>query len=593
MLVLFVFGSYVKDIGSNVFYVGLTDIPHDPYALHTKKSDTQNIYSGIIPEKTLSRKNLIEYFDKIKQSEDPDTIIILSKSNKLSEKAPVVTHSQVYEFADADVLPDNLLIDILAKKSFISLDEEFFDEQENIAEVVSYIPDVFKNARTVNLFITPQAEAQDTYHLSRALHQLTNSVNKNILVVGLTDWSLFDDPHVRDLRYAKTKRVIENSEISRIKDIDITAPEIVKVILYYNHFRKSKDGVFLKNADKSPQESASGAPEYIYFKMQAEGHADNKTITFLAFGDVMLDRYVRVLMDKNGLNYPFEKIAKDPNNFMKGVDFIHANLEGPIKEVYVPTSKSIAFRFKPDITQVLKNAGINIVTIANNHALDQGWGGREDTIKFLKETGIMYFGHPKNEADGNDHVSKINDTKVAFAGFDDTIFRLDFEKTSEYIKDLKNKNDYVVVSVHWGREYIHTPTQRKIDMAHMFVDSGADIVIGHHPHVVQTMEIYKGVPIFYSLGNFVFDQYFSEATQEGLAIGGILKGNKLTIYLFPYRLPESQPQLMIHEEKKAFFEKFIRWGDYSEELKNSIREGKIELKKQRGIMENYTSRMER
>lgn len=571
MLVLFVFGSYVKDVGWNVFHVSVTDVSYDPYAVYIKRSGPQEIYGGIIPHKTLSERKLTDYFREIKRTEEPDTVIIISKSDKLSEKTPIVTHRQTYEFFNANVFPDNFLIDTLVQKSFVSPDESFFDEQGSVAEVVSCVSRVFENARTITLFITPGAGARDIYHLSRALNQLTDSVNKNVLVIGLTDWSLSDNPNVRDLRHAKTKRVIGNFEISRIKDIDITSPEVTKVILYYNHFRKSKDAVFLKSAGESAGDEAG----YVYFKTHDEDRADSNAVTLLAFGDIMLDRYVRVLMNTHGLDYPFENITKEPDNFMKGVDFIHANLEGPIKEVPVPTSKSISFRFKPDITQVLKNAGINIVTIANNHALDQGWGGREDTMKFLGEAGIMYFGHPKNEIEENHYIAKINDTTIAFAGFDDTIFRVDFEKTAEYIKYLNQKNDHVVVSVHWGIEYVHTPTQRKIDMARMFVDSGADIVIGHHPHVVQTMEIYKGAPIFYSLGNFVFDQYFSEATQEGLAVGAVLENEKTTVYLFPYKLPKSQPELMTPDERKAFFEKFISWGDYPEELKKGIREGRI------------------
>ena len=135
----------------------------------------------------------------------------------------------------------------------------------------------------------------------------------------------------------------------------------------------------------------------------------------------------------------------------------------------------------------------------------------------------------------------------------------------------------MIVSVHWGVEYTHNPGQRQKDLAHMFIDSGADIVFGHHPHVIQTMEIYNNKPIFYSMGNFVFDQYFSTDTQEGLSVGLVLEKGKTVLYLFPYSIPRSQPTLMAGDDKINFFEKFISWGDYDEDFKNRIRMGKIEI----------------
>lgn len=301
-------------------------------------------------------------------------------------------------------------------------------------------------------------------------------------------------------------------------------------------------------------------------------------VSMLSFGDLMLGRYVRTLMDQNGLYYPFEVIAPvGEDSFMHDYDIVMANLEGPIKEHYVPTSKSIAFRFKPDVVWEIQKAGIDIVSLANNHALDQGWGGREDSKKFLTEAGISYFGHPKNEVEDNVAYMIKGGRKFAFLGFDDTIFKINPEVAAEEIRRLDAENDYVIVSTHWGVEYVHTPTKRKVDLAHMYIDNGADLVIGHHPHVVQTMEIYNGVPIFYSLGNFVFDQYWSQPTQEGLAVGTEFSDEGLVLTLYPLKSVASQPMFMNEEESIMFIEKFITWGDFDEDFKNVIRSGKITL----------------
>ncbi len=352
------------------------------------------------------------------------------------------------------------------------------------------------------------------------------------------------------------ERVIRNFEFERVKYLALTNPNEIKTALYYfdsigAHKVDYKDGVY-------------------YF---SKGESDYKgPITIVAFGDVMLGRFVRTLMDQNGMDYPFAKAGD-----LKGADFVHANFEGPIKENEVATSKSISFRFKPDVIWPLKASGINIVNIANNHALDQGWGGRDDTKRFLNEAGIRFFGQPKNEKEDNVYIGEVNGKKIAFIGYDDTIFKVDENSARELISGLEDQVDFTIVSIHWGVEYKHQPIQRKVYLAHLFADSGADLVIGHHPHVVQTMEIYNGVPIFYSLGNFVFDQYWSLDTQEGLGIGAELFDNKIVLYLYPYKLPQSQPQFIEGDEKAAFLEKFISWGNYSDELAAQIRAAKVEI----------------
>lgn len=362
---------------------------------------------------------------------------------------------------------------------------------------------------------------------------------------------IFDEIHNNTFN-----RVIRNFEFERVKYLAVNNPDEIKTALYYfdsvgAHDVEVIDGIY-------------------YFKKgekQAEG-----PITLVAFGDVMLGRHVRTLMDANGMNYPFLNIGD-----LKGSDFVHANFEGPIREYPVATSKSISFRFKSDVIWPLKESGINIVTIANNHALDQGWQGREETKKFLNEAGVRYFGHPKNESDDNVYIGEVAGKRVAFIGYDDTIFRVEDNSARELISGLEGQVDYTIVSIHWGAEYKHQPLQRKEYLAHLFVDSGADLVVGHHPHVVQTMEVYNGVPIFYSLGNFVFDQYWSLDTQEGLGIGVELYEDKQIIYLYPYKLPQSQPEFMVGDERTAFIEKFISWGNYNEELTSQIRFGKVEV----------------
>lgn len=282
---------------------------------------------------------------------------------------------------------------------------------------------------------------------------------------------------------------------------------------------------------------------------------DENEISILAFGDVMLGRYVRTLMDRNGKEYIFEKLGRLENLADGPEDFIFANLEGPIEGEGYKSQTQMVFGFHEDTGEFLKNSGFNILSIANNHAVDQGWDGRESTIKILEENGLGWCGHPSEADPESVYYTEVRGQKVAFVCFNDVQFRLDDAKALELIKSVREKTDYLIVSIHWGVEYAKKAHQKlQVARAHQFIDAGADIIIGHHPHVVQNYEEYKGKFIFYSLGNFVFDQYWSAETQKELALKIILKKEngklKSSVTLIPLKSVKSQTQ--IDENSKEY-----------------------------------------
>lgn len=546
LIILFGFGSYMDDLKTDVL------------ATNKIVEINQKVFGGIAPVSPQHQGDVIDYFEEIKKIEKPATFVVLYQTDAYSQVAPLVTWKNTYNTPYGRLDYDNGFIDALINVDYVAIDNGLFDDHDAIGSFVPYIKYSFPDAQVVPVLFAKNAGSFEAYKFSRLLNEAVSKSGRKVFVLGLTEFSNADDIYLRELQNSTAQKVLYNFDIAALKRLKISSPLALKSALYYFHFNQAKT----PNIDDL----------YIYYTKE-DAPEKLQRVTLLGFGDVMLDRAVRSLMDNNGLSYPFEKIVGD----IGGTDYVFANFEGPIKEIPVATSKSISFRFKPDVVQVIKDAGITIVSIANNHALDQGWGGREDTKKFLEAGGVSYFGNPKNEHDENVHISNISGSRVAFLGYDDTIFKIDVDAAAAYIQQLKAENDYVIVSVHWGVEYVHTPTSRKVELAHRFADAGADLVIGHHPHVVQTMEIYNGVPIFYSLGNFVFDQYFSTDTQEGLAIGAILDEDKTTVYLYPFAIPNSQPVFLNEGDKAKFLEKFISWGSYGEGLAAQIRNGKIEI----------------
>lgn len=278
---------------------------------------------------------------------------------------------------------------------------------------------------------------------------------------------------------------------------------------------------------------------------------DTSQIKLLFLGDVMLGRYVRTLMEKaHDLNYPFAKAHATTGpgaNFLDGYfDSVIANLEGPIVEIPNRAQTGMSFGFAPDTAEIIKRNGIDTVTIANNHMLDKGDKGLTSTRRYLEEAGMKFFGHPILPAEQDVLIEIIKGKKFGFIGFHDATRRLDDAAATALIKKIAPQVDYTVVVIHWGIEYQKNPSQRQQTLAHEFIDAGASLIIGHHPHIPQTIETYKNVPIIYSLGNFIFDQYWSEKTQKGMTIEADFSTNpadkSIRIIEHPIDLHHSQPR---------------------------------------------------
>ena len=308
-------------------------------------------------------------------------------------------------------------------------------------------------------------------------------------------------------------------------------------------------------------------------------------IKFLFFGDIMLDRHVKDKINQNGFDSLLEKLAGGEKRFFQGADVIGANLEGAVTVggKHYPPEISIDFAFNPDDVARLKNYGFNFFSIANNHILDQGQTGLLETQKNLDEMGFDYVGCPDRKVDECSlKMIKVSNKKVAMLGYSMVYGVLDEEKMLAQITEAKKQADLAIVNMHWGVEYEEQARSNQVALAHKMIDAGADVIIGSHPHVVQNMEIYEGKPIFYSLGNFIFDQYFSLETQEGMAVGvdfifyeGEVSPPRLQISLFPLQSQASQLALMAGKQEQAFLEWLAENSEVSGEYKEQIKNGNI------------------
>jgi len=267
-------------------------------------------------------------------------------------------------------------------------------------------------------------------------------------------------------------------------------------------------------------------------------------ITLIATGDILLGRAVNYrTVTKNNFDWPFENIK----DILKAGDVTFINLEGPLIKNCVLTQ--IGMRFCGDIRNAegLVNAGVDVVNLANNHAGDYGTKGIRETIELLNSKGIKTIGTGKAE------IIKVKGQKLAFLGYNHISGHLsagiawaDEEAIVEDIKTARKIADIIIVAFHWGTEYVTQPTVKQKELAHLAIDSGADLIIGNHPHWTQPVEKYKGKTIIYALGNVVMDQMWSLKTRQGEIAKFVFKDKKLIeMELIPVLIEDyGQPRLM-------------------------------------------------
>lgn len=332
--------------------------------------------------------------------------------------------------------------------------------------------------------------------------------------------------------------------------IVILAVGVLSLGCFYFLFSPSNSFVISSNIVPKPDLSKSAADN-----INGQLAAENKnSITLLAVGDIMLSRNVeQKMIAKNDWKYPFEKTS----DITSSADLTFGNLETTILKGDAVKSGSFYFRTDPKAVEGLQSAGFDVLSLANNHMMNFSREGIDSTIKNLDAAGISHAGAGLSEdAIYQPVIREVKGIKFGFLAYSYSndevtdkkggiygVAEMDVEKMKTQVASLRKIADVVVVSMHAGTEYATEPSGAQVKFARAAVDAGADLVIGHHPHVVETFEKYKSGYIIYSLGNFVFDQMFSDETRLGTMAKITFDGNKIAkvdfipIKIFDYAQP--------------------------------------------------------
>lgn len=274
-------------------------------------------------------------------------------------------------------------------------------------------------------------------------------------------------------------------------------------------------------------------------------------VTLLFVGDIMLARDVEQRI--NAGTDPFA----GTQSLLARADSAIGNFEASIPRTHTPTPHGgMRFSAASSSMSLLFDAGFDVLSLANNHSGDFGEAGYANTRAVCAYHGMLCVGHYASVERHAAAVHSVEGVRVGILALH-TLYETPAKAhLQEQVRALAAASDLQVAYLHWGVEYETTHHPRQRALAHLLIDEGIDAVIGHHPHVVQDIEVYRNRLIAYSLGNFVFDQYFSDAVQQGLMLGMTVFEHELRYDVIPTTGAGSpaQPQLMPYDDARAFAE---------------------------------------
>ncbi|WP_103071260.1 CapA family protein [Aquimarina sediminis] len=293
----------------------------------------------------------------------------------------------------------------------------------------------------------------------------------------------------------------------------------------------------------------------IVFSCNTAPKKELETVKIIFTGDLLLDRGVRERIEHLGIDNLFD--ATIDSVFLES-DIIIANLECPATKIMEPINKQFIFRAEPEWLSGLKEHKITHLNMANNHAMDQGRKGLVDTEKNILNNGLIPLGYGTNLekackaqliTDSPRKIYVLSSLQVPsenwpFLENKPCVCEESFDEIAIRIKKLKKiePNSVVIIQLHWGAEHTTTPLTIQKQQARKLIDSGADAIIGHHSHTIQSIETYNEKQIYYSLGNFIFDQS-NPINSKGLMVEMVISESKTVFNDITFDIEKCVPKL--------------------------------------------------
>ena len=278
-------------------------------------------------------------------------------------------------------------------------------------------------------------------------------------------------------------------------------------------------------------------------------------VSIIFTGDILLDRGVRRQIETSGVESLF---APDVDSLFRQADVVVGNLECPVTRVEAPVQKLYCFRGEPQWLDALKAHGFTHLNMANNHTVDQGRRGLRDTWQNVRRAGMVPVGAGENMAEASRpvllasaprEVWLIASLRMSLENFPflkdrPCVSQLPFDSLVTQVQRLRAEKPraVIVVSLHWGAEHTLKPVPQQRQQARRLVDAGADLLVCHHTHTLQTVEEYRGKRIYYSIGNFIFDPS-QPVNRQACVVRLNVTADDLSVETLPVTIDNCTPRL--------------------------------------------------
>ncbi|MFA5129758.1 MAG: AmmeMemoRadiSam system protein B [Patescibacteria group bacterium] len=506
----------------------------------------------LIPHHLVAARYIASLLSSVPQ---PRRIILLAPDHLGVGKTPVTVGDGTLNFNGHAVQTDTSIVKkILAAVPQARSDEDAIRRELSIQTLMPFLSQAFPKSSVTPVLMQIGRDADARAPLATVIEKILQD-DPNILLISTVDFSHYLPAEVADIHDVLAMDVISGLADQETDRIELDSAGVLAVTLktardlglgdvtiqaHTNSLRILQSTIAQESTSHILASFASGPIE------------PQQTSVILFTGDVMLDRAVKDRMRaSHDVNTPFENIIGEEERFFRGQDLVVGNLEGPVTQIYRSPEKENDFAFASSTPSLLKRIGFDAVSQANNHELDQGRQGADDSHAALIRSGIVPFGDQVRDlATSSLVILERRGQRIALIGLNDSDHRVDLPTAISVIQSAKQKADHVIVFMHWGEEYQAKPTERQSFLAYAFIDAGADAVIGSHPHWMESVEVYKGKPIAYSLGNFVFDQDWSTETRFGLVVGLVLSPNNFELHLLPISIIKSRPALLTGDARQ-------------------------------------------
>lgn len=508
---------------------------------------------AVLPHHNLVQAQRQDLLATLSAQSQPDTIILVSPNHFSAGQAGVQTTERVWEITGGSeqVQPAGQVISALVTAGVASDEDSSFNSEHGIKNVLSDLHAAFPNSNIVPLILKDTTTSDQLNALATMLAEVCADCG----LIASVDMSHYNPAAVADVHDLKTLRALQSLDETAIWDVEVDSPPSLALLLAWAKQQQVEQFVLTDHTNSGTllgDPDAETTTHILGYYTAGQPVEPEDQSTFTLAGDMMYGREIGYQFQNNNYQDLFTNLG---NRLFWGTDVSWANLEGPVSDQEVVQNRqpdNLTFLFSKQAVQALRYLKLTSVGLANNHTANHGRAGLETTQQMVESIGIDWVGDPY-EINGTSidryTQGELTLSLIAVNQFDGNLTGL-----TDLIAQEDQAGNFVVVVPHWGTEYVTGHTRVQEQLATDWVEAGADLIIGMHPHVVEDAQVIQGKLVLYSLGNFVFDQTFSTETQQGLVVTGVLSKQGLKLVLVPIVSRQLKPQLLTGESKQQMID---------------------------------------